>query len=151
MGVRSVTSRFACLAVVLSLGVAACESATSPQFELATARARWASVQPAGYSIIVTRICDCSYATSGPVMIQVRNGTVVSRVYVESGAVVADGYAEIFPNVDGLFALIDAGEKDGVSPVTAQFDPVLGYPTRVAVGDPNLDAPLYTVSAFHAQ
>lgn len=151
MRVRSATSRFASLAILLGLSAGACKSATAPQFALATARARWASVAPVAYTITIARTCECLPEMSGPVTVEVRNGTVVSRHYVRSGAAVANQYAELFPSVNGLFALLDAAVRDGVLPLSAQFDPTLGYPTHLIIGDPATDAPAYAMSEFHTQ
>jgi hypothetical protein len=87
---------------------------------------------------------------SGPVTVVVRSGIVESRHYVQSGATVANTYAELFPTVSGLFALLDAAVRDGTSPLSAQFDPTLGYPVHIVIGDPATDHPVYAVSAFRA-
>jgi hypothetical protein len=83
---------------------------------------------------------------AGPVTVTVRNGAVEARQYVSSGATVTSEYAQIFPAVEGLFTLIDDAIKSGTKPLTTRYDPTLGYPTRIALGDPAVDAPLYLVS-----
>ena len=60
-------------------------------------------------------------------------------------------YADIFPAVEGLFTIIDTAIKNGTKPLTTQYDPTLGYPTRIALGDPAVDAPLYLVSDLRAR
>ncbi len=147
---RSVISRFAALAAALVLGGGACGSATAPQLDLVTARARWTSLAPAAYTITIVRACECLPEMSGPVTVVVRNGVVESRRYVRSGVAVANIYAALFPTVTGLFSLLDASTRDGSLPLSAQFDRTLGYPVRIVVGDPATDAPVYTVSAFRA-
>jgi hypothetical protein len=132
---------------MLMASVAGCgRGGTDPETDLATARARWGERAPAAYTVSIWRTCECLREMSGPVVVSVRAGVVESRQYVESGAAVAPQYAELFPAVEGLFALIDAGIRSGSRPLTARYDPALGYPTRFAIGDPATDAPLYTVS-----
>jgi hypothetical protein len=88
---------------------------------------------------------------AGPVTVLVRNGAVESRQYMSSGANVSAQYAQIFPAVEGLFSMIDDAIKAGTKPLTTQYDPTLGYPTRIALGDPAVDAPLYIVSDLRAR
>ena len=88
---------------------------------------------------------------SGPVIVSVRNGVVESRQYTQTGASVTSEYANALPTVEGLFALVDEAIRNGTKPLTVQYDPTLGYPTRIALGDPAADAPLYLVSDLRAR
>ena len=131
---------------------AACNSgSTSPTTQLTTARARWTRVGPASYTYTIARSCECTAESSGPVIVSVRNGVVESRQYAQTGASVASQYATTFPAVEGLFALIDDAIARGTRPLTVVYDPALGYPTRIALGDPAVDAPLYLVSDLRAR
>ena len=89
--------------------------------------------------------------TSGPVIVTVRTGVVESRQYTQSGAAVSPQFIEIFPAVEGLFAIIDTAIRNGTKPLTVLYDPALGYPTRIALGDPAVDAPLYLVRDLRAR
>ena len=152
MRYRSASCTFAALATVLTLNVGACSStSTGPEAGLAAARARWAKLAPAAYTITLYRSCECLAEMSGPVEVAVRSGTVVSRHYVQSGAAVAPQYADLFPTVEGLFAIIDAAVRDGTRPLDARYEAALGYPSRVAIGDPATDAPVYSVSALRSR
>ena len=130
------------LALVVGCGL----GSTGPADSLAAARARWARNAPAAYSYTIQRSCECTAEMAGPVTVTVRNGAVEARQYVSSGAAVTSEYAQIFPAVEGLFTLIDDAIKSGTKPLTTRYDPTLGYPTRIALGDPAVDAPLYLVS-----
>ena len=142
--------RFARLALVaaLTLGAGGCGSATGPQPDFGVARARWAQRAPASYTMVVVRSCECLPGAAGAVLVSVRNGVVESRAYQPSGTAVVPEYAALFPDVQGLFALIDAAIRNGTHPLEARYHPALGFPTRVALGDPAVDAPLYVVSEF---
>jgi hypothetical protein len=100
---------------------------------------------------MIARSCECTAEMSGPVIVSVRNGVVESRQYTQSGATVASRYADVFPAVEGLFTLIDDAIRNGTKPLTVEYDPALGYPTRIALGDPAVDAPLYIVSDLRAR
>jgi Family of unknown function (DUF6174) len=150
---RFAWSRFAALIGMVALSGGACsEFTTGPEGDLISARNRWASLAPSAYSIIVSRACECTPEGSGPVLVVVRNGVVESRTYVQSGAVVATASANAFPTVDGLFALVEGEVRTGTRPVRAQYDPALGYPTLISVGEPERDAgAIYYARAFEAR
>ena len=132
--------------------LAGCSSgSTEPADSLAAARARWARNAPTAYAYTIRRSCECLAEAAGPVTVVVRNGAVESRQYVSSGASVTAEYAPIFPAVEGLFTLIDGAIKNGTKPLTTEYDPTLGYPTPIALGDPAVDAPLYLVSGLTAR
>ena len=152
MRYRSASSLVATLAAAVLLSGAACNSgSTAPVNTLAAARARWALVGPAAYSYTIQRSCECTVETSGPVIVTVRTGVVESRQYTQSGAAVSPQFIEIFPAVEGLFAIIDTAIRNGTKPLTVLYDPALGYPTRIALGDPAVDAPLYLVRDLRAR
>ena len=142
---------FSSLVMTLSASVLltapACNSGgTAPGDDLSAARARWARGAPAAYSYTIRRSCECVAESSGPVVVTVRNGVVESRQYTQSGTAVAAEYAEIFPAVEGLFVIVEGAIRNGTKPLTVDYHPTLGYPTRIALGDPAVDAPLYTMT-----
>ena len=149
---RSASTFFRALVTIGVLSGVACNSGSTPPIDnLAAARARWARVGPATYSYTIQRSCECTAEMTGPVLITVRNGIVESRQYRQSGAPVPTQFIADFPPVEGLFGIIDGAVRDGIKPLTVQYDPALGYPTRIALGDPAADAPLYLVSDLRAR
>jgi len=140
----SVGVTLAAMIAVLSAG--ACGNGTAPSEELAAARSRWQRSGPASYTVTIRISCECTQEMAGPVVVTVRNGTVESRSYVPSGAAVSSQYVGSFPAVEGLFALIEKAMRDGTKPLVAHYHPSLGYPTRIELGDPAVDAPMYLVS-----
>jgi hypothetical protein len=142
---RSLSAVLFSLAV--SVALASCSGPTDTRDTLAAARARWTSRGPASYSVTIVRMCECLPEMSGPVVLTVRNGTVESRLYANDAAVSA-AYAPLFPPVEGLFDIVD-GAIDGEETLSVSYDEQFGFPTRIAIGDPNLDAPVYIVRDFH--
>ena len=131
---------------VVALTAAACGSGTAPSEELTAARSKWQRTGPASYTVTIRISCECTAEMAGPVVVTVRNGAVESRMYVPSGAAVSAQYVGSFPAVEGLFGLIEKAMRDGTKPLVAQYHPALGYPTRIELGDPAIDAPMYLVS-----
>jgi hypothetical protein len=147
--ISSVSKPIALVGLVLLGG---CSSGTTaPADSLAAARARWARYAPTAYSYVIQRSCECLAESAGPVTVTVRNGAVESQQYVSSGAGVAPQYAPVFPAVEGLFAIIDDAIRNDTKPLTTKYDPTLGYPTRIALGDPAVDAPVYLVSDLRSR
>ena len=152
MSYRLASSITGAIAAVVLLTGAACRSGTTaPTSQLADARARWARVGPASYQYTITRACECTAEMSGPVVVTVRTGAVESRQYTQTGASVAPQYVQAFPNVEGLFTIIEQAIANGTKPLTVRYDPALGYPTRIELGNPAVDAPVYIVSNLEAR
>ena len=118
--------------LVLVAGVAGCASATAPDRELEAARQRWADRGPADYRVTIARTCECLPEMAGPVLVEVRGGSV-SRRYVATGEAVAAAQAELFPEVPGLFELVADARDRRAARMEVIYDPVLGYPTRIAI------------------
>lgn len=137
--------------IALSLAAAGCTTSTptGPRAALAAARSQWAQHAPPSYSMVVSPSCECLPGTSAPALVTVRGGVVESRRYVATGADVSPQYAPLFPTVPEMFAMIDDAMQKGVQPISVQYAP-LGYPSRFSLGDPAADAPMFTVSEFHA-
>jgi hypothetical protein len=149
---RAADSSVATLVVTLLLGLAACDGgATGPEAGLERARARWASRGPTDYTVTIVRSCECLPEAIGPVAVTVRGGTVTARHYVPSGAAVAPQFVPAFPSVEGLFEIIEDAIRDGVHPLYVRYDAGSGYPTRVELGDPSADAPVYMVSELRPE
>jgi uncharacterized protein DUF6174 len=99
------------------------------QATLNWARARWESTGIDSYEITVRRGCFC-YPSVGAVRLTVKNGEVVSRVIVATGDTLSAQSASVYPDVPGLFAIIDhaLANADAVDPL---FDEIYGFPTRI--------------------
>ena len=109
-----------------------CSSMVSPSEELATARTRWAQRAPASYSITLRRGCECLPETIGPATVTVSNGAINVN-YTVTGASVPKPYVNAFPDVEGLFDLIEAAQKNNYAKVDVEYDAELGYPKTISV------------------
>ena len=119
--------------MLFAVSLAACSGATSPDLELTAARLRWQQRQPASYDITVSRSCECTPASIGPVVVAVRDGVVVSRTYVATGAPVAPTLADVFPAVEGLFAIITDAQRRHAASVVVHYDGELGFPSVISI------------------
>jgi hypothetical protein len=78
--------------------------------------------------------CFCIVDVTQPVVLQVRNGAIVSVTRVSDGAAVPPSKWEgIYYTVDEMFALIADAQAKGADEVRVSYDPQLRYPTSVAI------------------
>lgn len=118
---------------LLALAAGCSSGPLGPQADaLADARARWEAAGPEAYVFEFTRSCFCGPDILRPLEIRVVEGDVTAAVYADTGLPVDDPTREI-PTIDDLFAEIeDAIQRDAFR-LEAEYDPVLGFPTEVAI------------------
>ena len=76
------------------------------------------------------RLCFCGFVE--PVRVKVEGGVIVSRTIAATGAPVPAPYAEYFPDVPGLFAIVEeaATEADDLE---TTFDASYGFPSEISI------------------
>ena len=109
-----------------------CSSMISPGEELASARSRWLQKAPSAYTMTIMRGCECLTEAVGPVVVTVNNGAISAR-YTLSGAAVSKTYAGLFPDVEGLFQLIENAQAQHYYKVDVEYDSELGFPTKISI------------------
>ena len=97
---------------------------------LRAARARWASSGVDSYELTVRRLCFCGFVE--PVRVKVVDGVIVSRTVVSTGDPVPAVYASYYPDVPGLFAIVEEAADDA-DEFDAVFDPSYGYPAEISI------------------
>lgn len=123
-------------ALVIFLGVicaTGCFDNETPEERLNAARAKWTRVGPTSYSLTLSFWCsECGIDERlvGPALIEVRDGKIASRTYASSGNVVVAPYDTHWLSIEELFTLIDSAVRKD-EPYGAEYDPKLGYPTRI--------------------
>lgn len=120
-------------AIPLFLAVVAadsCDDENGPPADFAEARARWEARGPVDYDLVLEQLCFCGPEGRGPVRVEVRDGAVASRTYVETGEPVREELEPFFPDVDGLFAFLAEAFERGPHSIEVEYDPDLGFPTR---------------------
>jgi hypothetical protein len=63
-----------------------------------------------------------------PVVVEVRSGTVVSRTYEQTGLAVNPQYSYWWPDIEGLFAIIEDAWARNAASIQVAYDPGLGFP-----------------------
>jgi hypothetical protein len=128
-----ILSRTIARTLLVTAVIAGCSGATAPDRELKAARALWQQRHPASYDITIARSCECTAEMGGPVIVSVRDGVVVSRTYVATGAAVGSSYTELFPTIDGLFARIDDARSRNAASLDVNYDSEFGFPALIAI------------------
>jgi hypothetical protein len=121
------------LAVV---AVVACSDSTEPTAvvtDLAEAKRRWAASAPTSYQYTFARACFCGTEYTRPVSVTVRNGTVQSVRYADTGVPLTPALAAGFTTIEGVFALVDDAIAKHAASVTAEYDAARGYPLHIFI------------------
>jgi len=127
------------LLLVTAILASSCSSPTAEELELERNEKLWQSQNITNYDFTLERQCFCSADWRGPVNIQVRNGVVISVIYVSTGETVDP---EIFNNADTieeLFGIIrDAYEEKNTfnqkaEMVNVTYHPEMGYPLTIFI------------------
>ena len=114
------------------LALAACGDGLplAPQFVLRAAHERWQRSGIDSYELTVRRICYCLSVDA--VRVKVENGVVVSRTFAGTGDPVPTTYASLYPDVPGLFAIVEEAARDA-DDLDTRFDPTYGFPVEISI------------------
>ena len=112
--------------------VMSCTSILGPEEQLAGARMKWARNAPSAYSMTIFRGCECLADAVGPVTVTVINGAI-SAHYTTTGAAVPKNVAALFPDVEGLFNLIETAQAQHYYKFDVEYDAELGLPTKISI------------------
>jgi hypothetical protein len=81
----------------------------------------------------VSRSCECLPEWVGPVVVTVGSFIVVDRRYAQTGAVVLPQNERYFPDIQGLFTVIDQARVDGAAVIDVRYNRVYGYPEDIRI------------------
>ena len=135
---RALITRIAGLAVVMT--VAACEFSsivdTSDYRLAAAAEARWKARPFADYSYEVRVLCFCPPEITEWTRVTVRGGVVTSAEAVDPDPNFPIENLQYWVPIDSLFVdlrrtMTDRASQTYLDAIIAEYDPVLGYPTRI--------------------
>jgi hypothetical protein len=115
---------------------------------LRAARARWQSSGIVSYELTVRRICYCGFVE--PVRVKVENRVVVSRTVASTGEPLSAVYAELYPDVPGLFAIVERAASDA-DDLDTTFDATYGFPSKISIDWDEImvdDEVIYRTEAF---
>jgi hypothetical protein len=99
--------------------------------DLRAALARWESSGIDSYELTVRRLCECNLVA--PVRVTVDDGAVVSRIIVSTGDPVPASLVQYYPDVPGLFAIIEHAHANGADGLRFEFHPSYGFPTAINI------------------
>jgi hypothetical protein len=93
----------------------------------------WNRQKISNYRYTLSRSCFCIPDARGPVVVEVRNGKTVSVKLVETGKPVNPELFQKYDTVPKLFELIRNAIAKKVSRLDVEYNPQLGYPTKVNI------------------
>jgi len=110
-------------------------SAIQPKSELDHARQKWQDANISHYRFHLFIGCFCVYTQDMPLIIEVKDGEVVSMQY-QSGKEIESGnvdYFQRFATIDKLFAQLKKDMGGEADKVTVEYDETYGFPKQVSV------------------
>jgi hypothetical protein len=136
------------LAGVIAAGCSSVFEPGSKQSELDANRQKWATRGFRDYTFTHSMVCFCP--VENPMTLTVLNDSVVSAKVQRTGAELNPRWLK---TINGLFDFIDRAIDEHAAVLEVEYDPSLGYPTRIIYdGSKNVadDEVTYTVSDLRA-
>lgn len=129
------------------------------QGQLDANRKKWESQGIDDYSFTLQRNCFCRGDAIRPINIEVRDGSVTSARYADTGELIPDdrqyNKQSVYNlNADGLFNLVEQGIKGGAAQVDVTYDKTFGIPTSIYIDQSQQIADEemgYTISNFRPE
>jgi len=118
-----------------------------------TPAAVWAAQGIDDYQYIVQVGCFCIVEATRPVMVEVRDGQVVSLTYVDDGTAADPALFERYDSIDKIFAIISEAEAQEPARLDVIYDEATGVPQSIAIdiSEQMADEELYLeISGFEA-
>jgi hypothetical protein len=119
--------------ILLAIALSACTAA--PKSELSRKRATWDSAHITNYRFSLFIGCFCVFRDRMPLLVEVRDGEVVSMTYSD-GAVVPETERDFFnrfATIDKIFAELESGQASKADEVKVTYDATYGFPDQVNV------------------
>ncbi|MEH2241550.1 DUF6174 domain-containing protein [Nostoc sp.] len=96
------------------------------------------------YRYKLSNSCFCIPEFRGPLIIEVRNGITSSIMNAETGKPINSQLLRQYSTIPKLFNLIRNTIKRGEPELTVVYNPQLGYPTQINIGNLAADAGVFT-------
>ncbi|NKB71398.1 MAG: hypothetical protein GKR89_30365 [Candidatus Latescibacteria bacterium] len=97
-------------------------------------RQQWQELGLRDYRFTFQRICFCLRDYTREVVLEVRDGTIASAHYADTGEEVVDqGQLESYRTIDGLFDFLAEAVAERAVQIDAEYDAAQGFPTSIYV------------------
>lgn len=142
----------------MALVLTACSAiagAAGNQSEIEQNKEKWQDQGISHYRYDLTLSCFCAFNEDMPLIIEVRDGEVVSMEF-QSGKEIDPSLLELFEKyatIDRIFSELEADLNGAADKVTIEYDTTYGFPTKADIDfvEEAIDDELYlTVSNFEA-
>lgn len=144
------------LFIVMAVILAACSAlATEAPSEFESARQKWQEADVSHYRFNLNLSCFCAFAENMPLIIEVRDGEVVSMEY-QNGNEIENTNLEFFQQyatIERIFEELEKALGGEADQVTITYDETYGFPTQADIDfvEQAIDDELYlTISDFEA-
>lgn len=149
------------LLTVIAFVLAACSTGAQAggdppkenQTEIERNQEKWQNANISHYRYKLHLSCFCAFSQDMPLVIEVKDGEVVSMEYQTGNPIDAASreYFQTFSTIDRILAKLEADLAGAADEVTVTYDPTYGFPTdaTIDVVKEAIDDELYlTISDF---
>lgn len=130
MNTRTLAVLLVATPLIAACGLVSPSDGDGARGDLETARAQWVAAGIQDYDLTVVRFCYCPEV--GPVEVTVRGGATTAVTPVDS-TVSEPNLLSGYPDVEGLFAVVDDALRRQAHRLRVVYHPTLGYPTEISV------------------
>jgi len=122
------------LLLILAIVLTAC-SAIQPKSDFESARDKWQDADISHYRFNLFVGCFCIFTQDMPLIIEVKDGEVVSMEYQSGNDIDAGNleYFQRFATIDKVFAELEKDLGGEADKVEVQYDETYGFPTEVSI------------------
>lgn len=121
------------LFIFIAFALAACSMGS--QSEIQRNRQKWQDADISHYRYNLFVGCFCAFSQDMPLVIEVKDGKLVSMVY-QSGKAIEDSNRELFRSyetMDHIFSELERDINGQAEEVNVTYDPAYGFPTQVNI------------------
>ncbi len=119
--------------LLLLIMLGSCSRFSGLNTDLSKNKKLWQDAAISSYTLELQRLCFCPEEITNPVRLIVKNNAISSVTYRDSGALVADKYKQLFPDIEGLFAFLEKTIANNADKIDVSWNESYNFPQTISV------------------
>lgn len=125
--------RFFTIGLVSLMLLVACNPLAPLSAKLKTQKQAWQAEAIGSYELELQRICFCGPELTEVVKLTVSAGEIGAVVYRDTGEAVAEVNRQYFPDIDGLFGVLEDAIVRGAHSIEVSWDENDAFPKEISI------------------